>query len=179
MSLLDFEGLANNNDIPDGYFSLKWSNFLSLEPSGSDYIGSGYANALHSGDNIAFNNDGAPATFRSPKSDFDFQSGYFAAIADNTRITFVGFDDSVQVAKRTIVIDNEQTFLRFGHAFNSVDKIKIMTSGVQLAMDDLKILFEESAPADAATHHTALVNHVPAELYGNDLYAAAPADWVI
>lgn len=66
--------------IQDGYANLRWDNFSPQK--GSKQPLTGYANGVVSGQNVAFNGFGSPATISSDKA-FDLFSGFFAAAWHN------------------------------------------------------------------------------------------------
>ena len=87
---------------------------------------------LESGENVARLIGSEPdAEFSSPNQDFDLVSGYFAATAfpadlGRLDVTFEGIDDGIVVASFTVEnFSSAKTFITFGDAFLSIDKVHI------------------------------------------------------
>jgi len=74
------EFVLSGPPIQDGYANLRWDNFSPQK--GSKHPLTGYANGVVSGQNVAFNGFGSPATISSDKA-FDLFSGFFAAAWHN------------------------------------------------------------------------------------------------
>jgi hypothetical protein len=76
---LDFENTSINDRMPvaDGYGGVNWNNFYSLDSSTLSFP-SGYGNGTISGDWVALNGFGDPASISSAAG-FNLDSGYFTA----------------------------------------------------------------------------------------------------
>ena len=174
---LTFDSISNKkSDVPNGYGGLNWDNVGVLAPSGSN----GFANDLHSGNQVAFNEFSTDATI-SAKHDFAIKSGYFAAgNEDDVTVTFTGYNDGVQVAQMSVVLDEQQTKIKFDPGFSHITQLVISSTNetnpslAHVAMDDLKVRIHaarsaastEAVQEHAHHHHD---NHVdPAALSGHD-----------
>jgi hypothetical protein len=170
---VNFEGIAPHTHntysatIPDGYDGFHWDNLDAYDDRNPDIAGSGFVNAIHSGTAGGFNAFGADASF-SADATFSLKSGYFAAAFQSEPVRFAAIVGGVEVAHKTVTLDPNQTFVKFGSHFAHIDGVSISTGGQQgsqVAMDDLKVVFD--GPIPAPPHHAAVLPedhfaHVPA-----------------
>jgi hypothetical protein len=136
--------------IPNGYASLQWNNVWVLDvPQNlqADPGATGYKNGLVSGNNVAFNDRGNPASISGGA--FNLNSAYLTAAWNNgLQVEVQGFVGT------TLTYDNTYTLNATGSSlitFNyfDVDDVDFISSGgtsagylgkgTQFAMDDLAI----------------------------------------
>jgi hypothetical protein len=94
-------------------------------------------------------NGGGDVSFASTTTNFDLQSGYFAAAWSGHVALLVveGWDDGMLVARATLILGTDRTFVRFGRDFDSVDEVHIKPAATSVgddryfAMDDLLLEF--------------------------------------
>ena len=147
--------------IPDGYAGLQWNNMwvldvpLHIQDGGS--IGSGYDNGLVSGNNVAFNDRGNPASISGGA--FNLNSAYLTAAWNN------GLQVEVQgYVGATLTYDNTYTLNTTGPSlitFNylDVDEVNFISSGgvnaglsgigTEFAMDNISAAPEPTSLAYA------------------------------
>jgi len=155
-----FEGLAPKDGglqwlSPHGGFT--WTNFGVLDKGGLSGDVDGYAAAVH-GSGVASTAVGEISSFSS-SVDFSLKSGHFAA-AWNTgmTVTFTAYRDGTQVAQQTFTVDQTDVMLKFNQDFRHIDAVTIESSGgthgtgfgdgTQLAMDNLRVVFDGDIPQD-------------------------------
>lgn len=143
--IVDFEDLAGSF-VADGYAGFDWDS-----PSGEDAnasygyvvgrgtsIGSGVSQTP--GDQYVWSNGGtAPLTLsRMDGSDFDFESGYFLAVQQNTTLVFEGYDDGVLVETHTVFLQaNVSTFVDVDWGNIDTLVLNYPEGSVNLSMDNL------------------------------------------
>lgn len=153
-----------STQIPQGYADLSWDNFYCYDTA--EFSG-GWQVGTHSGSSVGFNGGGNDAGFSREEGTFTLKSGYFtAANIDFVRVRVVAYLDGERIgSKKFDVTNTEQSFIKFNDRFAHIDEVVITTQDVsqsQIAIDDLKIVFdEERAPASAA-HDQALAAHAAA-----------------
>ena len=112
--------------IPAGYGGLGWSRFWVDEPF--DTEDSGYARGRVSGDSVAFNASGDPATFFNG-TPFDFVSTYLtAAFNTGLNITVEGFLGRNLLYTQTVVVDDQAPTL-FTFNYQGVDSVRFTAFG--------------------------------------------------
>src|SRR5829696_3696840 len=120
MAVISFEKLADDGslaDVPDGFRNLKWKDFTVFDDELFDMT-FGNTNAIRTGEAAAIN-EARSISFKSfdRDDDFDLNSGYFTALiadslADGLAVKVFGFDDGERVAKKVLVLDTNQEFVR-------------------------------------------------------------------
>ena len=158
--------------VPNGYGGLNWNNFYALNTTSEPP--SGYHPGTTSGQYVAFNGSGVPASVTQGSDPFAFNSGQFtAAWNDNLNLDVTGLVGGVPTYFASYILSaTAPTLLTFNWAnLSEVDFISSggtqhsgydQGSGTQFALDDLTI--NSSAvpePASAALLGTGLVG-----LYG-------------
>ncbi len=133
--------------IPNGYYGLNWSTFYVLTPVES--LPSGYNPGLQSPPNVAFNNNGTPASITSSYP-FNLISAYLtAAWNDNLQVEVQGKLAGVLVYDNTWTLSTTApTLITFNYI--GVDEVDFTSSGgthhaaysyygTQFAMDNLSV----------------------------------------
>ncbi|MBB96294.1 MAG: hypothetical protein CML68_17085 [Rhodobacteraceae bacterium] len=154
--IIDFEGLDNASGyadtVPDGHAGFTWTNFSMLETDEYETVyTSGYT--ASSGDNVAINLWGDPASIASD-TNFDLESVNLAAAwNEGLQVTVAGYDNGNYLGEQTFTLAYgvSQTFELDDSIFDSVDEV-VFTSfggtevdtddgaGTHFALDDLVIL---------------------------------------
>lgn len=131
---IDFENLAPPNSpiaVESGYMGLRWDNIDAAEAARYQAATprSGFAKPL--GTSSACNRFAEDAGFGSFGDDtFNLKSAYLAAgWNEGLEVTITGFRDGVQVASRTVVLDTDREFVRFGQEFRGLDYVGIQSEG--------------------------------------------------
>jgi hypothetical protein len=168
MATIRFENIDEpsgiSTQIPQGYADLAWDNFYSYDTA---EFGGGWQVGTRSGSSVGFNGGGSDAGFSREEGTFSLKNGYFtAANLDFVQVRVVAYLDDEKVgSKRFDVVDTEQAFIKFGHKFAHIDEVVITTNDVsqsQIAIDDLKIVFDEERAPPSAAHDQALAAHAAA-----------------
>jgi hypothetical protein len=141
------DGLADLTAIPNGYAGLSWNNLYAL--NGTTYFGnpSGYFDGRVSGDFVAYNGFGSPASFGLEPS-FTVNSFYLtAAWLNDLDVLIEGLLDGSQVFSTSIQIDTTiQSLVTLN--WSGIDEVRLTTSGgvegydtdgTHFAMDNLVI----------------------------------------
>ena len=140
MAIISFEHIAPDGQVavvPDGFRRLDWDVFVALDDEFLETF-MGNSNAIRTGEAAAVGDpDGGAVGFHSPDrdNDFDLNSGYFTAAAENNlQVKIVGFDDGKKVATKVLTLDADQEnadqeFIRFGPQFDGIDEVKFTVIG--------------------------------------------------
>lgn len=125
--------------IANGYNGFDWNNFWVID---KDYLpASGYLPGTMSGQNIAFNGYGNPATMLvSGPNTFDLNSAYCtSAFVDNIVLTVEGFLGGVsQGFSTTVLSTTTPTFINFN--LLGIDSARFScTSNEHFGMDNLTV----------------------------------------
>lgn len=150
----DLTGGYGGDPIEDGYGYLDWDNFwyANVQSLTNEYGPSGYANGLVSGDNVAFNAYGAPATVSDPYS-FDLNSGYFtAAWNDGLNLAVQAYDqEGNPIAGDFLLTElntSGPTFISFDwtdvysvtfNSYGGTQNQNYFGSGTQFVLDNLNV----------------------------------------
>lgn len=143
--IVDFEDVAGSF-VADGYAGFDWDS-----PSGEDASASygyviGRGTSIGSGvnqqpgDQYVWSNGGtAPLTLsRMDGSDFDFESGYFLAVQQDTTLVFEGYDNGVLVETHTVFLQaNVSTFVDVDWGDIDTLVLNYPQGSVNLSMDNL------------------------------------------
>jgi hypothetical protein len=103
--LLKFDNISSSSAVPNGYGSVSWYNFYTL--NGLDYSGnpSGYEAGVVSSSNVLYNGDGSFAEIFSDGYAFILDSAYLTgAWNDNLHVQVTGYYNGKQVYSRTYVL---------------------------------------------------------------------------
>lgn len=127
-----------NNSITQ-YAGFNWDNFFVVDPVASGSSGTGLANGVVSGSNIAYNGYGAPASFSAVNGVFNLVSLYATSdYVDGNVVTITGFLNGF--------VDYSTTFTTntAGPAFqtlnwNGIDQVSFSTSSYQIALDNVTV----------------------------------------
>jgi opacity protein-like surface antigen len=167
--VIRFEGIdidPNDSDstkIPDLYAGMHWQHF-DAENTKHDTSSNGYVIGVHSGHSVGFNARGNHATFASD-TPFSFKSGYFTAAFHDEPVMVSAFVGGVRVAHKIAdILSTAQTFVSFGKHFAHIDSVTVSTGGSdssQVAMDDLKVVFDGPIPSGAGVASA----HMPGEVF--------------
>lgn len=159
-ALLDFDDPSLTSGAAlASYGGLTWTNIRVLDPSGTIYAGSGFANGLVSAPNVAFNFAGAPASVGSSTT-FLLNSGFFTASSHNgLSIDFIGSTSgTTQFAKSVTVNALTPLLVTFDW---TIDLLEISTRcetgctdalpdrepfGTQFVLDNLRINETNNVP---------------------------------
>jgi hypothetical protein len=137
--LLKFDNLAGTGSVPvpDGYGSLNWANFYSLD--GVHYGESGYQNGVLSPDNVIFNTSGIPAAIYGSYA-FTLNSVYMTAAWYNMEVRVQGYYNGKRVYTFSHTLNTTApTLVRFPNKF--VTEVVFTSSiGSQIAMDNLSVM---------------------------------------
>jgi hypothetical protein len=125
-TLVDFDALMTSDailEIPNGYGGLDWSYWVAS--NNRFYDGNGYINGTVSGDFIAYNSSGVPATI-SRAEPFDFLGSYVAAAwprgETDGNVTVQGWRDGKVVYEDTFRLWNAGG-VYFQADYQQVDKV--------------------------------------------------------
>lgn len=129
--VLTFDNISTNRiaSIPNDYGELSWENFSYANSSSNPaYEGGGYLNGKVSGDYIAFNRYGDPATLRSSGL-FDFSSAYLSSAWNNgLSVTVEGLNDGSPLYSSTVTVDTTSPKL-IDFNYIGVDELRFTSSG--------------------------------------------------
>jgi hypothetical protein len=154
-SLITFDDLASDtvNPIASPYAGLNWNNFY-VYAGGSD-PNSGYAPAVVSQNNVAFNGFGASATISD--GTFDLDSAYLtAAWNDNLQVEVIGMLGATILYDNTYTLSaTAPTLVNFNYL--GIDSVQFISSGgtphggydgtgTQFAMDNLTVNENAAVP---------------------------------
>lgn len=125
-----FEGMSTGNldPISYGYAGLDWGdNFYGLNTDTPDYTGTGYDNGTVSGNYVAFNGIGFPATVEGA-SPFNLNSAYLtAAWRDDLSVTVEGLNNGSSLYSRTVSLDSTApTLVDFDYL--NIDELRFTSS---------------------------------------------------
>ena len=154
-SALIYDGLGYFGDVNDGNTGFVTENLFALHtPSYLEQQG-GYVNGTASGNWVAFNGGGAPASFSSA-DEFDFREATFtAAWRDGLELTVTAFDlqngSYIEVGQEVLMLDTDDPIRwTFGREFSDIERVEFETAGgvrdttliadgLQFAMDDVML----------------------------------------
>jgi hypothetical protein len=129
--VLTFDDISTNNiqSVPNGYGELNWENFSYVNSSSNPaYQGAGYVNGNVSGDYVAFNRYGDPATLRG-NGLFDFSSAYLSSAWNNgLSITVEGLNNGLPLYSTTVGVDTKSPKL-FDFNYLGVDQLRFTSFG--------------------------------------------------
>lgn len=131
-AVLTFDDLPSSQPaaIPNGYGGFQWTNFGYINGSTVYPGGSGYANGTVSGNYLAFNGGGAPATI-TRNSAFNFNGAYLVgAWSNNLSITVTGWLGGLQKYSQTMTVGTQQSSW-FNFNYTGIDQLKFSASGGQ------------------------------------------------
>ena len=130
------------------YHGLEFNNFDSLAPSAYPWMATtGYAHGVVSQKNIAFNDNGGPASITDPGGHFSLISAFFtSAYLNGLKLEIKGLDNGVVKFTKTLFLDTSNpTKVVFNWA--GIDAVKFVSSycgcsdkGRQFVMDNLTIM---------------------------------------
>ncbi|MEW6220650.1 MAG: PEP-CTERM sorting domain-containing protein [Thermodesulfobacteriota bacterium] len=145
-TVLDFEDPQTDTyyEIMNGYGGLNWTNMYVIDGAAM-HPGTGYANGIVSGSQVAFNGWGALAVTSATGTDFDFNGAYLTGVwMDQVPVTVEGRDNGAVVYSSTVTASFfGPTY--FGFDYRSIDELRFTTAlgvdvglgdGYQFAMDD-------------------------------------------
>jgi hypothetical protein len=130
------------------YHGLDFNNFDSLAPSAYPWMAStGYAHGVVSPHNIAFNDNGGPASISDPTGHFSLISAFFtSAYLNGLKLQIAGLDNGVVKFTKTLFL-NTTTPTKVYFNWAGIDTVKFVSSycgcspkGRQFVMDNLKLL---------------------------------------
>ena len=136
--------------IPDGYTGLQWNGFLVLDVPLQlqlNHSAGGAANGLVSGNNVAVNGAGVPASVSG--APFNLNSAYLTAVWNNgLAVEVQGFVGTTLTYDNTYILNTTgSTFINFNYL--DVDEVNFISSGgvdagygghgTHFAMDNLTI----------------------------------------
>lgn len=143
-STLTFEGLTDRNSITNGYGGLSWNNFSALDTS--SYTASGYVNGTVSGNMVAYNAYGQPASITSLTA-FTLNSAFFTGAWNNGLTIHVTGSGATNYATDIVVSTTTPTNYVFN--WTGLTSVNFSTfggtpagysgSGTHFAMDNLTI----------------------------------------
>jgi len=148
-TVLDFEGLADQAKIPDGYGGLHWSiDFQSVDAILLPFP-SGYKNGLVSGRNVAYNAFANDVSFWVASGTFALKGLYLTGAWNNSlNVDITGYLGSSAVHTATVVVSSNaptQVLLNW----SGVDKVEFHSyggvsagyegSGTHFVLDDLDV----------------------------------------
>lgn len=151
--VLNFDDISTETTgwIPEGYGGLHWYDFLYIKDGD---LNSGYYTGLVSGEYVAYNSFGIPASF-SDDQPFLFNGAYLtAAWSNGLNIDVDGYSGTTKLFHETVVVDTTgPTWFTFN--YQGVDKVFFSSSGgdssyKQFVMDNLTINEPISVPEPAA-----------------------------
>ena len=131
---LTFDGLATNIEpLPESYGGLTWETMWAINPGGGDLelpAESGYFNGIVSGDSVAFNADGAPATILGA-TPFTFNSAYFtAAWHTGLNLSIIAYSGNTAAFSATLTLNPSAPSL-FAPNWSGIDRLSFVSSGGQ------------------------------------------------
>jgi PEP-CTERM motif len=132
---LTFDGLVTQTEepLPRSYGGLTWENMWVLNPlqnPSPEYAASGYFAGIVSGDSVAFNAGGAPATVLGSTA-FTFNSAHFTAAWNtdlNLNITAYSGDAAIFAVSLTL---NPSGPLFFAPNWSGIDRLSFASTGGQ------------------------------------------------
>ncbi|WP_051228956.1 PEP-CTERM sorting domain-containing protein [Paludibacterium yongneupense] len=141
LQTITFDDLTSNTDTPiaSGYAGLNWSNFYALDSQTAGYIGTGYDSGTMSGNNVAYNGYGLPASFSAITGQLNFFGAYLtSAWLANDSVEVLGLRAGSTVFDQTVAITQKATLFQFN--FDGVDTVKFVSSnGSQIAFDNVQV----------------------------------------
>jgi PEP-CTERM motif len=152
-TVINFDDLSGGA-IPNGYAGLQWNNFqaLTTQLSYGQFGASPYNYTSVSYPNIAFNNNGAPASFSSSQP-FNFMSTYVSGIWNNgMQVEIQGFEGTQLAYDNTFTVYAADPLLETLN-YSGVTQVSFISSGgnpirppdegggLQFAMDNVTIEF--------------------------------------
>ena len=130
------------------YKGLDFNNFDTLAPSAYPWMSTtGYAHGLVSPNNIAFNDNGGPASITDPSGHFTLVSAFFtSAWIDGLKLQIEGLDNGVIKFTKTLFLNTESP-KKIYFNWAGLDAVKFVSSycgcsdkGRQFVMDNLKLV---------------------------------------
>jgi hypothetical protein len=131
----DLSSSAGGTFITNGYQSLDWSNFASLNAVVHDNVNgvSGYGYGRVSASNVALNGSGFPAEIDARGTNFDFLSAYLTgAWNSNLNIQVEGFRNGALVYDLTVIAAATNSTL-FTFNYLNIDRLYFNSFGGQSA----------------------------------------------
>jgi hypothetical protein len=135
----DFDGLLLSpsvREIPSGYSGLNWSYWVAAH--NKFYNGRGYVNATTSGEFVAYNSSGVPASIWRDEP-FDFIGAYFAAAwprGQEESVTVTAWRKGELVYTDVFAISNSGA-QRFDADYRSIDRIEFLHGNYErIVIDD-------------------------------------------
>jgi len=147
-AVLTFDDLGPTIAPIGAYHGLDFHNFDSLAPSAYPWMAStGYAHGVVSPKNIAFNDNGGPASITDPTGHFSLVSAFFtAAYLDGLKLQVEGLDNGVVKFTKTVWL-NTTTPLKVYFNWADITAVKFVSTycgcsdkGRQFVMDNLKVI---------------------------------------
>jgi hypothetical protein len=145
---IDFDDILLNQyvgsgRIPDGYMGFNWENFYVVH---KDYhSGSGYDHGTTSGEYTALNGGGVAASFSAPADTDIFSLHSLQATSawnDDNVLDINGYKGANIVATMSVILQTSgPTLVVFGSDFTDLTKVKVVTSKLHVAIDDMLIFF--------------------------------------
>ena len=130
------------------YHGLEFNNFDSLAPSAYPWMATtGYAHGVVSPHNIAFNDNGGPASITDPGGHFSLISAFFtSAYLNGLKLQIEGLDNGVVKFTKTVWLNTAHP-LKVYFNWADIDAVKFVSSycgcskaGRQFVMDNLKLI---------------------------------------
>lgn len=150
-AVIGFDDLAGdaNSPIAEGYGGFNWTIIGAL--AGADYAGTGLAAGVVSGDNVAFNWDGAWVSIELASSgSFDFIGAFFSSAWVEQELAFEAWSDGVlaYTSADTYAIGTASpSWIQLDWA--GIDQLLIYNSladwGAHWAMDDFTVELHPAA----------------------------------
>lgn len=142
LAVVDFDGLTTSDtlfEIPEGYGGLCWRNWVATHQK--LYRGDGYINAAVSGEYVAYNSSGHPATICSDKP-FDFLGSHVGVAwpeAEDADIVVTAWRGDEKVAEETFRAVVEGA-LRFDADWRAVTRVEFRHERHwQVVIDDVAV----------------------------------------
>jgi hypothetical protein len=140
--VIDFDGLTTSDtlyEIPNAYGELQWYNWVATHQK--FYGGQGYINSTTSGEYVAYNSSGHPASISS-EIPFDFiaaQVGVAWGRAEKGDIYVTGWRDD-KVAYRDRFRAKRSGPLHFAADYKAITKVEFSTEKYwQVVLDDVRV----------------------------------------
>jgi hypothetical protein len=176
-TILDFEGIVPGNAFAplSSYAGFDWSELTVIgKRSFAAIAGWGTDNGLWSvirGKGVVYANEQpggiVDSTFAPSNAGATFSliGGRFASVwNDGESVTFHAMRDGVEVGSKTATLDVSVSHIKFGKQFADIDAVRItadwsaggvdhnpsdLQEGLEIALDNLKIVLNEPSPAGA------------------------------
>jgi hypothetical protein len=173
---INFDNLPSDQlqTIPNGYQGFNWTGFSTIEPATFYPNGSGYQSGVVSGNIVAFNNGGAPASFSSA-TPFTLNNAFLTGAWNNGLTVLVqGFEGDSNTASfaQSVVVGTISPTLFTNNFTGLINRVTFSSSGgvnagfnfsgTQFALDNLNLTV--NAPPDPNPDPAAIP--VPPQLLG-------------